>query len=109
MAQLHNDLYLRFQDHEFQNVNISKTVRDSEKFARTSFTQVDICQRMGPLRMLYSVILTRMLRSNNFVIFICCKRIAQDVDVHDRFASTRMARRGVALVGIIIRNSICFK
>ena len=49
------------------------------------------------------------VKVNNFVIFTRCKRIAQDVDVHGRFASTSMARRGVALVDIIIRNSKCFK
>ena len=54
-------LDLHFQDHEFWNVNISKVVRAGEKCSRMTLTEVDICHRMGQLRMLYSVTLNMTL------------------------------------------------
>ena len=46
-----------FQGHEYWNVNISKTVKASEKCSNTTFVEVDICHQIGPLRILYSIIL----------------------------------------------------
>ena len=52
------DLDLNFQCHEFLKMNIAKMVRASEKCSTPIFIEVDICHRMEPLRMLYSVTLT---------------------------------------------------
>ena len=42
-----HDLDLHFQRNEFSNVNISKTVRASEKCSSMTFIDVDICHRRG--------------------------------------------------------------
>ena len=59
---VHHDLSLHFHSLEFLNVNISKTVRASEKCSNMTFIEVDICHGMGPFRMLYSVTLTYILK-----------------------------------------------
>ena len=46
---VHHDLDLHFQGHDIWNVNISKTVRASEKCSIMTFIEVDICDRIGPL------------------------------------------------------------
>ena len=40
------DLDLHFQGNKYWNVNISKTLRASEKCSSTTFIEVDICYRM---------------------------------------------------------------
>ena len=46
----HHDFDKHFQDHEFLNVNSSKTVRAKEKFPNSTFIEVNIYQRMEPLQ-----------------------------------------------------------
>ena len=53
---VHHILDLHFQGQTFLNVNISKAMRVSEKGSRMNYIDGDICHRMGPLQMLYSVI-----------------------------------------------------
>ena len=55
---VHDDPDLHFRGHEFGNVNISKTVSANEKCSIMTFIEVEICHRMGPLRMLYSTTFT---------------------------------------------------
>ena len=43
-----------------------KTMRANEKCSGMTFIKVDICQRMGPLRMLYSMTLTYIFKVNHF-------------------------------------------
>ena len=57
-----HDLDLHFQGHEFWKVNISKIVRANEKCSGTTFIEVDICNGMTPLRILYSVTLTYIFK-----------------------------------------------
>ena len=65
---VYHDLDLYFQGHEFWNVNISKTVRASEKFSSMIFIEVDICHRMGPLWMLYSATLTFIFKVTHYIV-----------------------------------------
>ena len=53
---------LHFQGHEFWNVNISKMVRSSKKCLSMTFIEFDICHRIGPFQMLYSVTLTYIFK-----------------------------------------------
>ena len=64
------DIDIRFQGHEFWNVNISNMVRATTKYSRMTFIEVDIYNGMGKLRMLYSVTLPSFSRSNNFLLCI---------------------------------------
>ena len=50
---VYHDLDLKYQGHEFGNVNILKTVRASEKCSCMAFIEVDIDHRMEPLQFLY--------------------------------------------------------
>ena len=50
-----HDLHLYFQDHTFSNVTISKKVK---KLSGMASIEVDIFHQMGPLGVLYFVILT---------------------------------------------------
>ena len=55
-----------FSSDEIWNVNIWKTMRVNPKYSGMPFIQVDICHRMGPLRMLYSVVLTYFFKVKYF-------------------------------------------
>ena len=71
-----HDFDLHIQGLENSNVNILKMGRANEKFSSTTFIDVDICQRILPLRLVYSVTLTSFARSNIFchaifVKFVC--------------------------------------
>ena len=50
------NLDVHFQGHEF--LNRSRTVRASDKFSNITLIEVDICHRIGPLRLLYFMTLT---------------------------------------------------
>ena len=63
----HHDFDLHFHGHKFWNVNIWKTVKNREKYTGMSFIQIDICQRLGLLLMLYSMTLTFIFMINNFL------------------------------------------
>ena len=65
---VHYDLDLYFEGHELLNVNISKTVRASEKCSSMTLIEVDICHRMRALRMLYSVTLTFTFMVKPFIV-----------------------------------------
>ena len=52
--------------YEFFNVYISKTVRAIEKCSYVTFIQVDMWHRMEPLRILYSVTVTYVLKIKLF-------------------------------------------
>ena len=63
-----------FHGHKFWNVNISKTVWASEKCSSINFIEVVICHRMGPLRMLHSVTLTKTFKVTKIKTLISRKR-----------------------------------
>ena len=49
---------LHFQDEQFLIVNTSEIVQAGTKMRDTTLIEFDICDRMIPLRMLYSITLT---------------------------------------------------
>ena len=63
----HYDLDAYFQDHEFSNVNFSKTVRASKKSSRTTFIGVDISHRMEPFWILFSVNFIDTFKVKHFI------------------------------------------
>ena len=67
-------------------------VRAIEKTLKCEFIiEVDICDRVETLQMLYSVTLIFISRSNIFLLSLCYKDLAQAADFSGRFASTRSA------------------
>ena len=89
---VHRDLGLYSQGHEFWNVNISKTVRASEQCSGETFIVVDICNRMIPFPMLYSVSLTTFSRSSfsNDYLMQTLLLPSDKLDIWYRMAPLRM-------------------
>ena len=60
---IHHALYLHFYGYEFLNVNISKTMRASEKCSSMNFMDmVDNCYEMTPVQVWYSGTLTSIFQ-----------------------------------------------
>ena len=83
------DLDLHFQGHEFSNLNISKTVRASEKCSSTIFIDVDISH---PFVNVVLHDLDLHFQDQPFSCYALAIKYAQAADVPDRFASTVTAR-----------------
>ena len=65
---VHHDFDLHFRGDKIWNVNIWKMMRVSEKCSSIIFIEIDICHRMGPLRFLYSMILTFIFKVKHFLV-----------------------------------------
>ena len=64
----------------------------SVKCVTMTFFDVDICHRMATLRLLYSVTLTLIFKSNMFLLSVWYKNASSaTAEVAGRFASTRTA------------------
>ena len=66
---LRYELDLRFQGHAFWNVNSSKTLSAIQKCSSMTFIEVDICYKIGPFRVLYSVTLTFIFQGQTFFCY----------------------------------------
>ena len=67
---------LDFHGHKFWNVNMAKMVRASEKCFSVTFIEINICHRMEPLRILYSMTLTFIFKVKHFLSCIGYKKWA---------------------------------
>ena len=66
--RIQHDFDVHFQGHEFWKINISKTVKASENRSSITAIEVDICHRMKPLQMLYSVNWTFIFKVKHFLL-----------------------------------------
>ena len=103
---VHYDFDLRFQGHEFLNVNISKTVRTREKCSGMTFIEVDICHRIRPLRLLD---LGLSFQGHTFAPLISRKRWELSQDCVSILGKWRLPRFKFAIEWNIVNLTSIFK